>query len=210
MDQRMKIRQVRIGTKQPIGAKSGSSGIFKSPVAHPVVVDANGLRGDVIVDQENHGGLDQAVLVYSIEDYKACAELWGRPIDVGMFGENLSVEGFESASACVGDRYEFPHVTLEVTSPRIPCVTIAARMGEPAFVKAFYQFRRPGVYCRVIRSGTVREGEIGTISPFHSPKVPVLEMFDGIRHGYTSQQKARILRTPAHHKLLDALRVDSA
>jgi MOSC domain-containing protein YiiM len=49
-------------------------------------------------------------------------------------------------------------VVLEVTAPRIPCATLAARMGDPQFVKKYRRAERPGLYCRVIREGNLQTG----------------------------------------------------
>ena len=87
------------------------------------------------------------------------------------------MDGLESARLSVGDRLHLAEVVLEVTSPRIPCVTLAARMGDPAFVKRFRHAERPGVYCRVIREGMGAAGEAVRLEPFAGPRLGVLEMF---------------------------------
>ena len=58
-------------------------------------------------------------------------------------------------------------LVLEVTAARIPCATLAARMGDPQFVKRFRHAGRPGVYCRVIREGTIRAGEPVRHEPYN-------------------------------------------
>ena len=78
---------------------------------------------------------------------------------------------------CAGDRLRIGQVVLEVTAPRIPCLTLAVRMGDPAFLKRFRRAERPGVYCRVVREGEVRAGEPVTCTPYAGERVPVLEVF---------------------------------
>ncbi len=119
-----------------------------------------GLEGDSIVDKKNHGGRDQAVYIYGGADYA----WWSRArpdldhgYQPGTFGENLTISDLESAEYAVGDRLQIGEVVLEVTAPRIPCVTLAARMGDPQFIKAFMAAERPGLYCRVIVEG-IRAG----------------------------------------------------
>ena len=116
-----------------------------------------GLANDAICDVKHHGGVDQAVYVYGQADYDWWTAELGHELEPGTFGENLTVSKLESATLAVGDRLHLAEVVLEVTSPRIPCVTLAARMGDPAFAKRFRQ-AAPGVYCRVIREGDVRAG----------------------------------------------------
>lgn len=54
----------------------------------------------------------------------------GQTLLPGTFGENLTISELESASFCVGDRLKVGAVTLEITAPRIPCATLAARMCD--------------------------------------------------------------------------------
>jgi MOSC domain-containing protein YiiM len=68
-------------------------------------------------------------------------------------------------------------VLLEVTAPRIPCVTLAARMGDPKFVKRFRAAERPGLYCRVIETGMVRAGDPVSLEPYQGETVMALELF---------------------------------
>ena len=64
-----------------------------------------------------------------------------------------------------------------MTAPRIPCATLAARMGDPAFVKRFRAAERPGAYCRVIREGLVAAGEAVALEPFAGPRLGLPESF---------------------------------
>ena len=168
-----------MGREEPIrGAKSsGKTGIFKRPVQTPVEITANGLAGDAISDTENHGGADQAVYVFGWPDYEWWSEDLGRGLSPGTFGENLTFSGLESAGVSIGDRFSVGAVVLEVTAPRIPCVTLAARMGDPTFIKRFRQAERPGVYCRVMREGEVREGDPVEHRPYRGERVPAIEVF---------------------------------
>ena len=174
----MRVLSVNTGRATAIenAKSSGLTGIFKTPAAGPVAVTALGLAGDAICDTENHGGVDQAVYVYGQPDYDWWEAELGRPLPPGTFGENLTISELESAALAVGDRLHLREVVLEVTSPRIPCVTLAARMGDPAFARRFRHAERPGVYCRVIREGVVAAGEEARLEPFTGPRLGVLEM----------------------------------
>ncbi|WP_425147382.1 MOSC domain-containing protein [Deinococcus sp.] len=154
----MKLISVNIGEPKDIVQGNGicRSGIDKRPVAGAVQVGRLGLSGDHILSKKHHGGPDQAVYLYSLDDYRAFDSAALLP---GNFGENLTVQGLESADVRVGTRLHFSAVVLEVTAPRIPCVTFAAHVGEPAFVKVFRQMRRPGLYTRVLQEGEIGAGE---------------------------------------------------
>jgi MOSC domain-containing protein YiiM len=175
----MQLISVNIGHEQEIeGAqKLGSTGIYKLPVDIPVEVTPYGLAGDRIVDSENHGGLDQAVYIYGGTDYAWWAEILGKELSPGTFGENLTISDLESDQFQIGDRLQVGAVTLEATAPRIPCRTLAARMGDPAFAKRFRQAERPGLYCRVIETGWVQAGDPVSLERFTGGTITLLEMF---------------------------------
>ena len=178
----MVVLSVNIGQAQRIqnGKKSGKTGIYKTPAREPVRITPEGLDGDTIMDTENHGGVDQAVYVYGGTDYNWWAKTLGRDFAPGTFGENLTISGLESASLQIGDRLHIgatEAICLEVTSPRIPCVTLAARMGDPAFIKRFREAERPGVYCRVIEAGSVSAGDPVRLERYQGDTVTALDMF---------------------------------
>ena len=197
----MQLVSVNVGAARPIRTKSGMSGIYKEPVTTPVEVGPLGLDGDAIVDTRNHGGEDQAVYLFGVPDYDWWANELGRDLPPGTFGENLTVTDLESASCNIGDRLRSGQVLLEVTSPRIPCATLAARMGEPAFVKRFAKAERFGVYCRVIESGPVQVGEAVTFEPFQGVTVSALEVFRAFYAGtWDEAMLRRALNAPLHRR----------
>jgi MOSC domain-containing protein YiiM len=182
----VQVISVNIGRERPItiGRQIEETGIYKTPAVGPVMVGWYGPAGDTIVDKKHHGGLDQAVYVYGAEDYAWWAGELGRELGPGTFGENLTIAGLESAipwqgpSACaIGDHIHAGAAILEVSAPRIPCSTLAARLGDPSFVKRFRHAGRPGLYCRVIREGRVTAGDPASVTPFPGPTISVLEMF---------------------------------
>jgi MOSC domain-containing protein YiiM len=156
----MKLLSVNVSKPKPIsrGGKSGLTGIFKESVNDGVKVGVLGLEHDTQVDSENHGGKDQAVYLYSSDDYAWWSEQLGVALEPGTFGENLTLSSLPEP-LYIGDRFEIGTVILEVTAPRIPCSTLAARMNDLAFVKKFAKAARPGVYARVIQTGTLQAGD---------------------------------------------------
>lgn len=199
----MRILSVNLGRATPLAkAKpSGVSGIYKLPTPEPVDITRLGIPGDAICDTENHGGVDQAVYLYGEPDYIWWSHELGMQLQPGTFGENLTVSGLESAHAWIGDRLAIGSVLLEVTSPRIPCVTLAARMGDPQFVKRFRRAERPGLYCRVLQEGSVQAGDEVLYTRYSGEAFPAIEMF---RHFYEPQLDETTLRrhlaAPVHYK----------
>lgn len=162
----MNLLSVNRSLPKPItvGARDDRTGIFKMPVDEPVRVGRLGLEEDVQVAKKHHGGPDQAVYLYSAADYAWFANELGRDLAPGTFGENLtlsdfSVSDFGEEPLYIGDRFEIGEVVLELTAPRIPCATLAARMGDAGFVKRFKKAERPGVYARVLTEGLLRQGD---------------------------------------------------
>jgi MOSC domain-containing protein YiiM len=189
----MHVISVNVGRAQAIeNAKSiGVTGIYKTPATTPVRIGALGLAGDAICDVKHHGGVDQAVYVYGQADYDWWSAELGRVLEPGTFGENLTVSELESATLFIGDRLHLAEVALEVTAPRIPCVTLVARMGDPTFAKRFRQAARPGVYCRVLREGDVSAGETVQLERYAGPTLSVTESF---RDAYAREWDEAMLR----------------
>lgn len=178
----MKIVSINVGNAEvmQLGERQVSTGIYKLPHPHARITP-DGLEGDYIADQKHHGGADQAVYVYTTEDYDWWLETLGRDLQHGTFGENLTISGFESANLHVGDRIfigdpeEHP-IILEVTAPRIPCAVLAGRMETPAFVRHFAAAERPGAYCRVLEGGVVQTGDAVSLQPWMNGSVTLLEL----------------------------------
>jgi MOSC domain-containing protein YiiM len=159
------IESVNVGVPKAYRAKSGRSGIDKHPVAGAVAIDVpgphrSGLAGDAICDTRHHGGPDQAVYAYAREDLDDWAAQLDRPIRAGLFGENLTTVGVDVTGAVIGERWRVgERLVLQVTAPRIPCVTFEAQMGLPGWIKRFVLAGVPGAYLRVLEPGEVRAGD---------------------------------------------------
>jgi MOSC domain-containing protein YiiM len=175
----MLLLSVNIGQRrtQYKGDELETTGIYKFPTREPTRIGTLGIEDDFIANREVHGGPDQAIYLYGMPDYAWWArELW-KEMGPGMFGDNLTITNLESAQYKIGDRFHIGSVELEVTAPRIPCATLAARMGDQQFIKKYRQAERPGLYCRVIREGTVRTGDLVDLEPYTGATVPAIELF---------------------------------
>lgn len=183
----MRLAAINIGMPKTIdlGAGPESTAIFKTTVDGPIEVTENGLVGDAVGDTKRHGGPDQALYVYFGADYVRWERLLDRSLDAGVFGDNLTIFGREERSTTVssndlwvGDRISVGPVTLEVTSPRIPCGTFARRMELPAsFIERFRNELRPGVYVRVLEPGQVTVGD--AVSIIEGPRtVSIVELVE--------------------------------
>jgi len=165
--------------------------IDKRPADGRVVVRAPGdggvgLAGDQVVDVRHHGGRDQAVYAYAVEDRDWWAAELGRELGPGSFGQNLDVEGLDVTGAVIGERWQVgaDGLVLEVTSPRVPCTTFQGFMDEQHWVKRFTDHGAPGAYLRVVAEGTVGAGDEVTV-------------LDRPAHGVTIGDVFRVRQTDA-------------
>ncbi len=161
------ILSVNVGGERRIAAKGGTSGIDKRPVAGPVMVRApgpkgvggSGLAGDHISDTAHHGGDDQAVYAYAREDLDVWETELDRLLPGGTFGENLTTAGVDVNGAVIGETWAVGSLQLQVSCPRVPCVTFAVWLGQERWVPRFTAARVPGAYLRVLEAGEVCAGD---------------------------------------------------
>jgi MOSC domain-containing protein YiiM len=147
-------------------AVSATTGIYKTPTAEPVMIQApgkagSGLAGDAIGNPKFHGGDDQAVYVYAREDLDDWETHLNRTLTNGMFGENLTTQGIDVTGTLIGERWRvgIDGPLLEVSACRTPCRTFSAMLQERGWIKTFTQAAIPGAYLRVLAPGTVRAGD---------------------------------------------------
>ena len=140
--------------------------IDKRPIDGRVSVTAPGpagagLTGDQVYDGRHHGGPDQAVYAYAVEDRDWWAAELGRELAPGSFGQNLDTTGVEVTGAVIGEHWQVGEdgLVLEVSCPRIPCTTFQGFLDEPHWVKRFTEHGAPGAYLRVVSPGTVGAGD---------------------------------------------------
>ena len=173
--------------------KTITTGIDKQPQSQ-VVIEQNGVAGDHVLNTKYHGGPDQAVYVYTSEDYDHWEQCLSKRPNYGSFGENMVISGLASTTLRIGDQLIFwdasskeevgieevgtEKVILEVTAPRIPCANFAAHMNDKSFVKKFVQERKPGFYTRVIKAGQLSMGDTYTLQIGNEKAPTIGELFD--------------------------------
>jgi MOSC domain-containing protein YiiM len=155
----MKLRVLSVNVDRPriIAMIDGApilSGIGKKPLARDrVFVSALNIEGDEQADLSVHGGFDKAVYAYPAshwpwwerEHHLACAP--------GTFGENLTLETGDETEICIGDRFKWGDVEMEVAQPRAPCFKFLIHTQRQDTSALMTVSGRCGFYLRVTREG---------------------------------------------------------
>jgi len=188
----------------PTGGNPTWTAIGKWPVAGPVAAGELGLAGDEIGDTANHGGRDQALYAYAREDLDFWTERLGRELRDGQFGENLTTAGLDVTGALLGETWRLGgSVLVQVTAPRIPCVTFQAWLDEPQWVRRFAAAGRPGAYLRVLEPGTVAAGDPVEVVSRPAEAVTIAESMAAY---YGDQElMRRVLRVPGRGEKWDRI-----
>ncbi|HDZ55747.1 MAG TPA: MOSC domain-containing protein [Pseudomonas xinjiangensis] len=173
-----RILQINAATAEPleVGQRVARTGHFKRAVAGPVAIAEFGIPGDFIGNHKHHGGVDQAIYLYSQEDAQWWGKLLQREIEPGFFGENLTISHWWP-DARVGDRLHCGSLVLELTGPRTPCATLEARAGLPGLSKAFIKAERCGAYARVISPGNLSAEETLVVRPGATQHPTIAQVF---------------------------------
>jgi MOSC domain-containing protein YiiM len=167
------LRSVNVGKVRELELRGRphKTGIFKEPVSGRVKLSGNSVEGDVQADRRFHGGPYKAVYSYTLEDYAWWEQELGRPLPPATFGENLTIQGISAVDALIGERWAVGSALLAVTQPRTPCWKLAAKMGEPRFVRRFKDAGRAGAYLAIVREGDVGAGD--TVEVVSRPSHPI-------------------------------------
>lgn len=192
---------VNVGMPKDVAwhGKTTHTGIWKQPVAGPVMARRLNLDGDGQGDLAGHGGEQRAVLVYQLDSYRHWQDYLKRDdFTYGQFGENFTVDGLADDEVCVGDRFTIGDAAFEVTQPRVTCYRVGLRLGEPQMAALLVSHHRPGFYLRVLTEGRVRAGDEIVKTASGPEEMTVAEMSALLYlPGHARPQLERALRIPA-------------
>lgn len=176
----MRIVSVNLGKPQSITwrGQTYQTGIFKTPVAEPILAVSMGLQGDQQVDRRVHGGRDKALYLYSAEHYVYWQkELQRTDLPFGTFGENLTVSEWDEQSIRLGDQFRIGQSEVMITGPRVPCFKLEAKMGIEGFARRFSRSLRSGCYAMVWKSGLIAPGDAVQLLQSDNAAPTVAEVF---------------------------------
>ena len=174
----MKLVSLNCGLPREVEwhGRTVTTGIFMEPVGGRVALRRLNL-GDRQADLTVHGGEAKAVYCYPLAHYEYWkAELPGRALSMGMFGENFTTDGLSETSVFLGDKFSIGSAEVVVTQPRLPCYKLGIRFQSDEMVKRFLASGRTGFYVAVTREGDVAAGD-AIVSIERDPNsVPVSEV----------------------------------
>lgn len=170
----MKIISINTGQIQslPWQGKNVETAIFKKATTGIQKVNLLGIEGDKQADSKYHGGYSKAIYCYDSSHYN----WWKENLDNvdwewGMFGENLTTEGFLDKNVRVGNIYSVGSVVFQALEPRIPCFKLNIRFGREGILDHFYTQKNYGIYCKILTEGHLESGD--SIQLIEEAKVPI-------------------------------------
>ncbi len=181
----MKVISANRGEAQLVKwrGKSVKTGIFKHPVAEAIFLGTEDVVNDAVVDRKYHGGVDMAVYAYSADHYPFWKERFpNSDWSLGMFGENLTIEGLEESKMRIGSLYQLGEAQVQVCQPRQPCFKLGIRFGTQKVLKPFINSPYSGIYFRVLQTGSVKVGDELNLLADESESPTVAEVFKFMYH----------------------------
>ena len=129
---------------------SEKRGTAKHEIEEAILAKDWGIQGDA---HAGHWHRQVSLLSYEkIEEFRKT----GADIELGAFGENLIVSGYDFRNLAVGTRFQCGEAVLEMTQIGKECHShceIYKRMGECIMP-------REGVFAIVLHGGTIRKGDL--------------------------------------------------
>ena len=173
----LRLLSVNVGTPRVIGTRDGApliSAIGKTPVeSASIAATILGLAGDTQANPHVHGGVDKAVYAYPADNWTWWEKERRLKSYPASFGENLTLEGADETHVCIGDRFLWGDLTLEVSQPRSPCNKLAVFSGRSDIGAVMTISGRCGWYLRVLNHGAAptRGASLTRVSTGNGPTV---------------------------------------
>src|ERR1700758_1921083 len=154
------------GQVRPMPDDGRPTAIFKQPVQGRMRLGLEGLEADAQADRRVHGGPEKALHHFPLENHRRLAASF--PEQAGHFvaggiGENLSTEGCDEDTVCIGDVYALGTARVQLNQPRSPCWKIDAKFGREGITRHIAEQGLAGWYYRVLAPGEVQQGDAFTL-----------------------------------------------
>ena len=162
---------------------SKQKGTVKTPVSE-IIINKKGVKDDA------HSGLwNRQLSMLGLESVQKFETKAGRKVNFGEFAENITTEGFLLYSANPLDCFKGENIELEVTQIGKKChgdnCAIFREVGNCVMPLE-------GIFCRVLKGGKVRAGDILTYEPKVN-RVMIITLSDRASRGeYEDKSGARL------------------
>lgn len=176
----MKVISCNIGEKIHISwrGKNVYTGIFKKPVSAAIFLGKTDVKDDIVYDRKYHGGIDKACYIYGANNYTYWREMYPNlNIELGFFGENITVEYLDESKIFSGDIYQLGEAIICVTDPREPCYKLGIRFEDQKVLNKFRASGLSGTYLSVIKEGFVKIGDEMTLIERKQNEFSLREIF---------------------------------
>ncbi len=159
------------------------SSIARDRVVGPAQLETRGFVGDKAT-QDYHGSPELAVCIHSQSHYDFWNSTLHLNLQPGAVGENLTFDGWDDSTICVGDVLEIGTARIQISAPRSPCENQARHVGRPDWVKCTLQELRTGIYARVLTSGTLQAGDQVLLASRPNPGLTIRDLNACFYHTY--------------------------
>ncbi|MFT4661883.1 MAG: MOSC domain-containing protein YiiM [Patiriisocius sp.] len=173
-----------------INGEKRMTGIFKKAV-NSIYLGTSDVRDDNVMNRKHHGGPEKACYVFSTDHYAFWKDKYPElEWEWGMFGENISIEGWDESKIKIGDVYNVGETQVEVSSPRIPCNFLSTKFKNEMMLGEYLHYNSPGTYLRVLKEGNISVGDEFKLVKSLEETQTVLEIYS-------------LLRAKKNHELYD-------
>ncbi len=173
--------------------KEETTGIYKKPTGQPIYLTKNDVLSDEISNRLNHGGFYKACYLFAAEQYPYWKNLYpDLDWSWGMFGENLTVAGFDETKVMLGDIYKVGEAVVQVSQYREPCYKFGHKFGTQKVLKQFIERGLGGTYLSILEEGEVDIDDEFTLLERPKTTMTVAQLFRLIHAKIKNQDLLKI------------------
>lgn len=198
----MKIISTNIGKPTTFiwNGKEEKTGIYKLPTNQALFLTKNDVLTDEISNRLNHGGYYKACYVFSAEQYPYWKnEYPDLDWSWGMFGENLTLAGFDETKVFLGDIYQVGEALVQVSQYREPCYKLGYKFGTQQVIKQFIQHGFGGTYLSILEEGYVTVGDEFKLIERPEKSMTVADLFQLV---HAKEKDLELVRIAANSKAI--------
>jgi MOSC domain-containing protein YiiM len=198
----MKIISTNIGKPKTFiwNGKEETTGIYKKPTDQPIFLTKNDVLGDEVSNRLNHSGYYKACYAFSAEQYPYWKALYpDLDWSWGMFGENLTLSGFDEREVYHGAIYKVGETVVQVSQYREPCYKFGHKFGTQQVLKQFIKQGFGGTYFSILEEGYVAPGDEFELVDQPKESLTVAELFELI---FAKEKNQKHLEIAAKSKAL--------